>query len=87
MVMGKNGFFQGLPKKLTLSTESAAGLDKMQVSFQNCTICSRHMKTTYCLFKLLLFYLQKFLIPMLVDFISCRGVFVHRNFFCNKQLF
>lgn len=79
--------FKDWPKKFTLfSAECAAGLDKMQVSFQNGAICSSHMKTTYFLFKLLLFYLQKFLIPMLVNFISCRGVlksFVHGNFFCN----
>lgn len=85
MVVRKNEFFQGLPKKLTLlSAESAAGLNRMQASFQNSTIGSRHMKTTYCLFKLLLFYLQKFLIPMLLNFISNRGIlkgFVHSSFF------
>lgn len=49
--------FKDWPKKLTLlSGESAAGLEGVQVSFQNNKMCSRHAKTTYCLLKLVVFY-------------------------------
>lgn len=49
--------FKDWPKKLTLlSAESAAGLEGVQVSFQNSTICSRRPKTPYCLLTLVVFY-------------------------------